>query len=285
MPLREFEGCRQRIARAEAHYRAFTEFWSSFIEDEPYSIIVQIRDNGWGGIWVEPRYQSLPPTLALELGETLYQLRAALDSCVYGAAIIETGQPIPPNPQHLEFPICYAPGDFPGSIWKIRPLSDKRRGIIESVQPYNTPALASDLVVFNFNRALGILNDWARKDRHRRLHIVGSWASRGTADLNLPAGVRAIWVSDPTTGFLEYSSKVISFRLDGFTPGMEVHVDTDVTVEVGVDEEPERCAGNDTLDNRVRAMNAAVRVVVKSIEDSFIEEGRVGPDPREFFYP
>lgn len=287
MPLREFEGCRQRIWRAETHYRALADLWNSFIQDEPYSAIVHVKDDGRGSIWLEPTYQSLPPGLALEVGETLYQLRAALDSAVYGAAIIESGQPVPPNPRNLEFPVATIQDDFPNLCWKIQPLTGERRRIIESVQPYNTPnTLDPDLRVFNFNRAIGILNDWARKDRHRRLHIVGSWAHSGSAALRYPAGVRLSAMHNIANGlFLEYQSKVAVFRLEGYVPGMEIEANPDIAIEIAVDEEPPPCAINDTLGNRLLAMIRAAGFVVKSIEDSFMREGRVGPDPRQFFYP
>lgn len=281
MPLREFEGCRQRIRRAEEHYRALADLWSRFIEDEPYAPVVQIYEDGRGSIWVEPTYQNPPPAFALLVGEVLYHLRAALDSSVYASAIIETNSPIPPDPEKLEFPICASADEFSRSNRKIAPLTDERWRIVESVQPYNAPMLEADLAVFNFNRAIGILTDWARKDRHRRLHVAGSWGHSGSAALRLPEGVRLVWLRNFASPLLlEQQSKVAVFKLEGYVPGMEVEAQPNLSIEIAIDEEPPPCAINDTLGNRLLAMIQATRFIVKSLDDSFMREGRVGPDPR-----
>ncbi|KKK87854.1 hypothetical protein LCGC14_2749070, partial [marine sediment metagenome] len=166
-PLREFADCRERIARAKVHAKALAKAWSRFLEDEPYAPRLRVEDDGTGTLWVEPAH-GLPRHLALELGELLYQLRAALDGLVYGAAILETGEDPPPNHQQLEFPICASAADFKNARRKLGPLAEERRAIIETIQPYNAvEGLRPEIVVFSPHRALGILNDWARKDRHR----------------------------------------------------------------------------------------------------------------------
>jgi hypothetical protein len=63
--------------------------------------------------------------LALDLGEFLYQLRAALDACIHQAAILESGKDPHPDEKALEFPICVSSEEFKNSGWKIRPLADK----------------------------------------------------------------------------------------------------------------------------------------------------------------
>jgi hypothetical protein len=158
----------------------------------------------------------------------------------------------------------------------MRPLTKKRRDIIESVQPYNAPALAEEYRVFNFNRTLAILNDWARKDRHRKLHIVGSWASNANPKVRLPDGVRLISLTARGDGFLEHESEIASFQLGGFVPGMKIEANPDVFVDVAVNEVPPPCADNDTLSNRVRAMVIATGAIVRAIEDSLLAERKMG---------
>src|SRR5437870_11622493 len=110
--MRPFEGSWQRIERADAHRKTLAETWNSFIDDDPYSFSVRMEHDGTGRIWVRPNYPALPAIFSLELGELLYQLRAALDGCVYDAAILETRQNPPPDEQDLAFPICSSPESF-----------------------------------------------------------------------------------------------------------------------------------------------------------------------------
>jgi hypothetical protein len=269
MPWQAFETCRQRIDRAEAHLRAVAEFWGSLMKEEPYSAFVRVDDDGTGRIWVQPQYDRLPHAIALYIGEALYQLRAALDASVYGAAVMETGQDPPPDEEKLEFPICASPEDFEKASWKIRPLSEERRRIIEAVQPYRTPDIAPELMVFNVNRTLGILHDWARKDRHRKLHVVGSWGSDASPKVRFPEGVRLVSMTTYSAGFLEEQNEVAAFVLDGFVPGMKVEANPDMTIEIALDESPPPCAATDSLGNRLRAMVISTRLVTKAIEKSF----------------
>lgn len=231
--MRSFEDCRERIERANSHKEVFAKTWNSFLQDGPYESVVRVDDDGAGGIWVYSRYERLPVSLALDLGEFLYQLRATLDACIYQAAILESGKNPPPDEKALEFPICSTPEEFKNSGWKIRPLADKRRNIIEAVQPYNAPKLAPEDMVLNFNRTLSILNDWARKDRHRKIHLVGSRASDARPKLGLPDGVSVTsFIVAPGGGFLEDESQIVSFRLDGYVAGAKVQANPDLTIDI-----------------------------------------------------
>lgn len=268
-PWPAFKTCWQRIDRAHVHHRAFAEFWDRFVEEKPYARILNIRDDGRGGVWLEPRYQTFPPTLGIYLGEMLYQLRAALDSCIYDAVCQELGVQFhgePPDARSLEFPICTSPQQFKDARWKLGPLSDQRRGIVEAVQPYHAAQLSPEDQVSSVGRSLGILNDWARKDRHRRLHVMGSWASRALVKVHCPPGICVVFLDTYPGGTLEYGSKLASFRLDPWRPGIEIEVETDFTVEVSLDEGPPPCVAVDTFDHRLRAIMHAVREVAHRLE-------------------
>ena len=203
MPLLPFDGCWKRIERAHAHRVSFAEMWNRFIEEDTYTPSVYMYPDGTGSIRVSPTYSSFPDQFSLELGEMLYQFRAALDGSVYAAAIVETKQDPPPNEENLEFPICASKRHFDKSSAKIAPLSHELKAFIKAVQPCNTPPLKKNEEVFNFNRCLGILNDWARIDRHRQLHFIGSWASNISPKLRLPPGVKLIEMNIFEGGLLE----------------------------------------------------------------------------------
>lgn len=276
-PLLEFEGCCSRIARAEAHHANLAKTWNEFIDEEPYYAYADIASDGSGHLLVEPRYSPLPDMFAIELGEFLYQIRAALDASVYAVAIRETGKDPPPNARDLGFPICASLNEFRRQDTRIRPLRGTRREFIESVQPFNMPDLSPELAVFNFNRMLGVLNHWSIIDRHRRLHVVGSWASDASPKLRLPVGCRLQQIEVREGTILESDGVIASFRLSGFVEGMDVQVNPDVTIGIAVDEAPRPCADNDTLANRMRCMIKGARFIAWGLERSFLDEEGVEP--------
>jgi hypothetical protein len=195
---------------------------------------------------------------------------AALDACIYQAAIIESGQNPPPQKNGLYFPICTTVEHFNKSTWKIKPLLQERRAIVEKVQPCYAPELAAEHVVFNYNRALGILGEWARIDRHRKIHVIGSWASNPNPKFRFPEGVGIESLCVNSGGvFLEHESVIATFKLSGYTKGMEIQANPDIAIDVVVDEMPPPCADSDTLGNRLLAMVKAVAYVVSEFEESF----------------
>src|SRR5438552_72455 len=139
--MRPFEGCRERVKRAQAHRDALAEAWNTSIRNDHYSVSARMEHDGTGRIIVRPKFPSLPASFSLEFGEMVYQLRAALDGCVYEAAIIETGKNPPPDENNLEFPVCDSPERFKGNkaTRNIAPLPQDCRDFIESVQPYKIP--------------------------------------------------------------------------------------------------------------------------------------------------
>jgi len=269
MPLFQFEGCRQRIRRAKSHSESVAKMWNDNVAEEGfYSARVCMNDDGTGSIRVDPIYGlEFLDTISLQFGEMLYQLRAALDSCIYGARVCETRQNPPPDENKLEFPICKSRAEY--NAFDKAPLADERRTILEAVQPYNVPKLAPEDMVFNFNRTLEILNDWARKDRHRRLHMLGSWASNASPKIRCPKGTTLSYIRINDAGFLEHKNEIATFQLIGFREGMEVQANPDIAIDIAVDEIPPPCADNDTLGNRVLAMLKATECIVSTIEDTF----------------
>jgi hypothetical protein len=264
--FRPFEACWERIKRAETHSASLAEAWNSLLVTDNYTAVVYVYDDGTGRILLSPKYELFEPAFSLDLGEMLYQLRAALDGTIYEAAIIESGQNPPPNESRVEFPLCQSSAQFEKTADGM-PLPKKLRDFVEKIQPYDIPkGLAPNEMIFNFNRNLGILHDWARKDRHRYLHIVGSWASNASPKLRIPSGVEIAELNVTGAGFLENESEIATFRLKGYVPGMPVQANPDLMIDIAVNEGPPPCADNDTTGNRLRAMLVTIRTVVGSIE-------------------
>jgi hypothetical protein len=271
LPWQFFE-CRERIGRAKAHRERIAKLWNEAGEAERlYDVIVYMEDDGTGRISLTPTYsEDFMNEISLELGELLYQLRAALDGCIYKAAIIDSGQDPPPNEENLEFPVCFSDDHFQAKSLKIAPLKQERRDIVKAVQPYNIlETLTPELMIYSFNRNIKMLNDWARKDRHRRLHVAGSWVVSANPKVRFPLGVSLDWIRVTGAGFLEHQSKIADFKLAGYRKGMQVQANPDLTLDIGINEGPPPCSDNDTLGNRLRAMMITVFTIVTNFEDSF----------------
>jgi hypothetical protein len=272
--MRPFESCRERIERAKAHRDALADDWNNFIKEDSYSVRVHVQTNGTGRIYVTPKFSALPPRFSLEFGEMVYQLRAALDGCVYEAAVLHSKQNPPPDEDHLEFPICKSEGGFKNSARSIKPLPQECRDFIELVQPYKvSKTVEPKIMVMRFNRSLGILHDWARKDRHRKLHLLGAWATKASPMVRVPSGVTVTAIEVAGFGFLREESEIAKFRIDGFRPGMKVRANPNLAIDIAVDEEPLPCAPSDVLGNRLFNIFLFVDSAVSAFEAFFVPEG------------
>jgi len=84
-------------------------------------------------------------------------------------------------------------------------------------------------MIFNVGRTLRIFNDWARKNRHLRLHSACSWASNASFFVEVPEGDDLKYVLVIHDGLLEHDSLIATFHLARFTPGMPVHANPNIT--------------------------------------------------------
>lgn len=250
------------------HHREFGRIWNEFLfggDDEPYVPVVRVDPKGRGEIHVDPI--DLPrDELALEFGEFLYQLRAALDSLIYETAIRVSGQDPPPNAQELEFPIRPSAASFRNAARKIEPLADHHRIWIEDIQPYRTE-YETEGMEFSA-KALDAINDLARKDRHRGLRIVASWGSNKNPQFDLPPGCSLEWVHVTQDGLLERQSEVATFQIRNWTPGLEMHANPNLTIDVTIEDAPPPTDDEDTLFNRTRSWIVIVSLLIEGFEKS-----------------
>src|SRR5205823_4459990 len=92
--------------------------------------------------------------------------------------------------------------------------------------------------ITNVHRTLSILNDWARLDRHRRLHFVSVLPARCSPALRLPEGVTIESMNVTIPPFLEDKNVLATFRLSGYKRGMKVDVNPNLIVEIALNEAP-----------------------------------------------
>lgn len=274
MPFLEFLDSYERIGRAETHRLKLAELWSDFLEEEPYSPWVEVDADGKGQLWITQRYEKIPSVFSLLFGELLYQLRAALDSCIYGAAILDSGEDPPPDAERLEFPIRDTEEAFERAAWKIRPLAPSRRRIVESVQVFNVSAVPEEGVWVLYY--LHMLNELARRDRHRQLRVIGSWASEAQPKLRLPEGTEIRRFHVHADRFLRGDTTIAEFELSGWRPGMDIEANPVLAIDIALDEVTPGYVGSHPLGVTVPNLVRAVRLVRERFEASFHAEREAG---------
>lgn len=105
-----------------------------------------------------PKAQEPPPTLAVRVGEAIYNLRAALDYIVFELARLDSGEP----QDGTQFPIEDRKEVFDETRRNtyLRGVSDSHVALIEEYQPYQG---------CNWT---GILRTLSNPDKHRALHLL-----------------------------------------------------------------------------------------------------------------
>jgi hypothetical protein len=122
--------------------------------------------------------EPLPVELSLLLGEFLYELRAALDNCLYAVAVLETQQRPPPNADRLEWPICLDERAWRDTARRrLGGLSADVQDALVAIQPF-----MAESPQWN---CLRILHELARVDRHRAAHLTSTFLASANATVDL----------------------------------------------------------------------------------------------------
>lgn len=250
---------RARTERAAIHHATFGQIWADHLESGSRHIEVETDSTGRGLIKIVGDL-IVPLELSLVLGEFLYQLRAALDNCLYAVAVLESGRQPPPNAERLEWPICRDEASWRDvERRRLARLSPEVREALGAIQPFRASAPQWN--------CLRILHDLARVDRHRSAHLTGTYlaGARGRVD------PRHIADLDVRLGTVGDDGVVATF--EKLTPGplqrSELDLDFDFEVETAdVDLSPHPTTGVTQrpwgpLDQR---MSALLRAVVEYTE-------------------
>jgi hypothetical protein len=188
----------------------------------------------------------IPLDFSILLGEIVYDLRSALDQCIFQLALDHTGV------EHSEtmFPIFTSDGDFGGrGTRRIKFIGDGPRTLIEFLQPYPNRSLP-------IHYSLLDLNNLSNADKHRTVHLWGLSFLQGK--MEVVAGARVV-----PTGFgkvLHHGAEV--FRVFPESPTNEMQVRRSVSATVSIK--------NPTAAGRGVSLNlwdliADVRALVKAL--------------------
>lgn len=265
-----YEVARLRLRRAIAHGERLAQLWNDLPTEYLCTPKARVGPNGWGDLIVT-NVGDIPEELPLLLGEMFYQLRSALDACIYQATVYATKQDPPPNEGKLEFPITHDPNEWKRlAERRLSALPTMIQDAIERVQPYNLqPSCPADQTIKSINRSLGILNDLARKDRHRKLHVVGSFPLDLKPQFNLPKGVVLENLEIQPPSVLRDGTVLAKFHLIGFKEDLQIACNPQFRTNFGCHEQPDPCDSTDTFDRRLAEMINAVGSIIAFFEEHY----------------
>jgi hypothetical protein len=262
-----FKECWDRLRRAEAHRTAFMQHWNTLIEENSHRTEGQIDPNGTGIIRVIRNTTFDAGEMPLELGEFFYQLRAALDGAMYKAVVKVTGTDPPANENQLYFPIYTNAATFKDRALYFEPLPDELRFWLGDIQPYNAVKMENTPLV-GINAILRLLNDCARKDRHRRLHVVAAVACEASGTVRLDPPCQVISVEAIPANLLDDECQIMRLRIAGFSPATRIDVDGVLRVEISVSEIPGVVGAR--LDRVLRNLHSAAGIIIEKFEKAIV---------------
>jgi hypothetical protein len=266
---REYKTARLRFERAIAHHDQLAKMWNGLPDSFLCTPRARVDPCGNGELTAEC-VGSVPDAFSLLMGEQLYQLRSALDALIYQATVYATGTNRPKDENKLEFPITWDANEWPSLVRRrLSALPAPVQAGIESLQPFKAIGLSPQDEMIHMGRSIGILHDLARKDRHRQLHLVGSWPLQINPAFDLPSGVTLNRVETMPPSVLTEGAIIVRFHLSGFVSGMPIRVNPQMQTTIGCDEPPPPCDPSDTFANRLTEMLNAVGSIILAFEQKF----------------
>ncbi len=212
-----------RLDRAEEQVKAFGESWARYLDEQPHSLDHAVEEDGTLSIRLR-RARPLPAELSIILGELLYELRAALDNCLFAVAALVSSDNPPPNAGRLEWPIRSTPAEWKAQSSRYDALPQTIVTALQAIQPFR-----AEYPDWN---CLAILHDLSRIDRHRSMHGLGLYLAR----IRLFADTREIEVLDQgQPGIIRPGDAIVRLQLVEGAILSPANFDLQLEFEVDVD--------------------------------------------------
>ena len=159
------EAIRLKVDRAHDQTHALAVAEMEYVDAEPcpYRVLRKVKVDFTEHVYYLRLETPIPLEFSILLGEIIYNLRSALDQCVFQLALNHTGV----EKSQTMFPIFTDVDDFQKKgAWRIESVGDGPQALIESLQPYPDRSLA-------INHSLLDLNNLSNADKHRAVHLWG----------------------------------------------------------------------------------------------------------------
>ncbi len=189
----------------------------TWMKDNTYGAVQQVNADSTEYRLIARLIGTAPPLerWSLMIGDSIHNIRCALDHLVYTIAVHESKSNPPPNEDALAFPICKdRPAFTKAERKRLRLISPPVRTAIESVQPYNRrhPSIPPPLA---------ILRDLDDTDKHRLLRLALITPVAGDIRLSGPqtSPFKEVQIL-PNFGEIKDSAEIVRHVFDSPTPNM-----------------------------------------------------------------
>lgn len=173
-----FDACWDRLDRADQHRTHLAAIWNEYIDGDPFDISVTHHGDGVHILRVI-QDEPIPSAFSIELGEWLYNLRTCLDYIVWATCAHATESMPPPDETLLQYPIYDSEQAWNNNLRRLRHLLPHHVDMLERMQPFRSNKEAN---------YLGVINNLARIDRHRRLTIGTAYLAEVAPVIEVPDG-------------------------------------------------------------------------------------------------
>ncbi len=268
-PIPDFSACRERIDRANSKAQFVIDQWKSLHENNRPK--TSLKDKGDGRHIICVTSPSIPSSLALELGEVLYQIRAALDNAVYASCVCDCTNDFTKYERDIGFPVCATPKSFKDRV-EHKCLDKKRIQILRTIQPFYTDNMPNEFKFRCYSWAFHVLNEWAKIDRHRRLHVLT--AAFFDPSISFTFGKQVV-IANPTLykiQFLEGETDIGELTIinpHGTPTTMDTETNSIFDIEIGIKEPPLPLVQEDTLTHRLNTIFEASRAIIQAFQESY----------------
>lgn len=244
-----------RLDRAKQHYESFGTFWAEYLAARPHSLDHTSEEDGTLAIRLR-RKTPLPVELSLVFGELLYELRAALDNCLYAAAVLVSNQNPPPSAARLEWPIRLTPKEWKDQANRYRHLPPEITDALEAIQPYQAH--------YPGWNCLGILHDLARVDRHRSPHGLGLYLS----NLRMVIDSSMIEAVNPGGPKITHDGdEIVRLRMGREVVLSRENFDIDLEFEVDVTDVRESLGPSNTIGRPWGPLHVRLHSLIKAVDE------------------
>jgi hypothetical protein len=261
---RALEGIERKIARADEHLGVLHDEMAAWNDRRPWGFSSHVHDQGRKHFFRLRLLEPIPVSWAVILGETLHDLRSALDQAVYWLTVDWSGTELPLS----SFPVYRRKANFyetkrsgggwssSGGMYKIRGIGPGPQGFVEKLQPY--PQRDG----WFYCRDLRTIHDLWNQDKHRLVHL---WGLRfRDPNVRLDPDINA----DCVVGFdgRVLQEGAIVLKLTCGSPHPEVQMPTQIAADLTIRSGKRRGRGaNEALSNTTGTVVDVIRKLTNAI--------------------
>ena len=213
------EGPKLKIERANAHIIELRPLVQIFCEGQPYTSRLEVEPDGQRALKVKFDPSPIPGMIPVIVGETLFQLRSALDHLVCALAIHNGAKKV----RNVYFPTGMSKDHFESQAKKkIHRLSLDARAMVSALEPYNGGKGHWLRVVHTINLV----------DKHQALIPTAAAIYQTNASLSFKPGIGRNIISAPKVVLL-FEKEITVMKLPASTTEIQGNLNVSIDIAFG----------------------------------------------------